>query len=380
MSAASAWASDARMGQLADKLLDWFASHQRPLPWREGYDPYAVWISEMMLQQTQMDRVVDYFERWMARFPDVASVAAAAEDDILKAWEGLGYYRRARAIHQAAKTMVAEHGGTVPDDDAAVRALPGVGPYTAGAIVSIAFNRPAPLVDANVERVFARIFDLDAPVKEPETRRFIWDTAETLIPPGRAREFNQALMELGALVCGKNPRCSACPITEHCEAHRLGIVHERPVPAKAAKIIPLEVASGVLVHKGRVFIQKRPDSGVWAGLWEFPGGRLEPGETPETAVVREFAEETGYATRIQEKLAVIKHGYTNYRVTLYCFLLGMEGAAGEEKRPEPPAAPQLTAATDFQWATLKGMERLAFPAGHRKLIDRLNRDLRFVGI
>ncbi|WP_084458129.1 A/G-specific adenine glycosylase [Desulfocurvus vexinensis] len=344
-------------------LLPWFAAHQRPLPWRRGYRPYHVWISEVMLQQTQMDRAVDYFLRWTARLPDVAAVAAAREDEVLKLWEGLGYYSRARNLHAAARAMVEGHGARVPEAMDALLALPGVGRYTAAAVRSIAYGHDEPLVDANVARVFCRLFDLDAPVGEAATQRELWRLAGALLPPGRAREHNQALMELGALVCTpRGPRCAACPLAPACEARRLDIAPHRPVPGKKKDITPLALATGVLVHRGRVFVQKRAPGDVWGGLWEFPGGCVEPGETPAQAVVREFMEETGFAVRVAAPLTVIRHGYTRFRVTLHCFALALDA--------DPPA-PVLTEAVDWQWAGARELAALAFPAGHRKLLDWL---------
>ncbi|MEW6499985.1 MAG: A/G-specific adenine glycosylase, partial [Thermodesulfobacteriota bacterium] len=206
---------------LQEALLAWFAAHSRDLPWRRTYDPYHVWISEIMLQQTRMERVIGYFRRWLERFPDLPALAAADEEEVLKCWEGLGYYSRARNLHRAAGLVMRDHGGTIPADHAALLTLPGIGRYTAGAIMSLAFNREYPLVDANVERLFARLYDIDSPVREAVNHRFVWQRALELIPPGRARLFNQALMELGALVCTpKNPACSACPLAGHCKALR----------------------------------------------------------------------------------------------------------------------------------------------------------------
>ncbi len=355
--------------KISSLLLSWFAGAQRPLPWRAGYAPYEVWISEVMLQQTQMERAVGYFQRWMRRFPDVESLALAPEDEVLTLWEGLGYYSRARNLHKAAKVLLREFGGRVPEDMEELRSLPGVGPYTAAAVASLAFNRDVPVIDANVERVLARVLDLDRPVKEPVTRRRIVEVVERLLPRGRARDFNQAMMELGALVCSKRPQCEKCPIAEHCESRHLGIQTDRPVPAKARDIVPLDVATGLLVVGGRVLIQKRLLTGAWPGLWEFPGGRVEPGETPEQAIVREFMEEVALEVRVDAPLGVIRHGYTTYRVKLSCFGLRLQ-----RELPEPPI-PELNAATDFAWCTLEELRGYALPAGHRKLADRLEREL-----
>ncbi|MHC1788386.1 A/G-specific adenine glycosylase [Solidesulfovibrio sp.] len=349
-------------------LLDWFAANRRDLPWRRDYDPYAVWVSEIMAQQTQMDRVVPYFQRFMARFPTLAALAGADENDVLKAFEGLGYYSRARNLLAAAKRVAAEHGGKLPADYAAIRALPGIGDYTAGAVASIAFGLDAVAVDANVMRVLARVCDIDIPVKEPAGKARVAALARELLPSGRAREYNQALMEFGAVVCRpKTPDCPGCPAAGVCQARHLGIVADRPVLSKTPDITPLLVATGVLAHAGRVFIQKRLPAGAWANMWEFPGGRIEDGETPEAAIVREFAEETAFAVEPAAKLAVIRHGYTTYRVTLHCYLLRLTNGSDPAVLP----APALTAAQESRWLVPGELARYAFPAGHRKLIDQL---------
>lgn len=356
---------------LAEALLDWFAKAGRPLPWRESYDPYAVWISEIMLQQTQMERGAQYFSRWMRLFPTLRDVAEASPDALLKAWEGLGYYSRVRNLHEAARRIMDRHGGAVPDDMASLMALPGIGEYTAGAVLSIAFNKPVPAVDANVERVFARLFDVGHPVKSRVAAGFIRDMAEALIPEGRAREFNQAVMELGALVCGKTPRCPVCPVAAHCHARRLGITHERPVPGKKTAYSSLFIVTGVLVHEGRIFVQKRLDSGVWAGFWEFPGGRLEDGETPEQGIVREFAEETAFDIQVVLRLGLVRHAYTRYKIAMHCFVCALEGSCAKKRTPDADGLPQpdLSAATEYRWVTPDRLEEFALPAGHRKLVD-----------
>ncbi|MBR5734033.1 MAG: A/G-specific adenine glycosylase, partial [Desulfovibrionaceae bacterium] len=204
--------NDSRLPLFQETLLNWFAANRRPLPWRAGYSPYATWIAEMMLQQTQMERGVAYFRRWMETFPDIASVAAAGDDELLMAWEGLGYYRRARYIKAAAKAIMERHKGVFPHEFKDILALPGIGPYTAGAIASTAFNAPVPCVDGNVERVLSRVFDIDIPLRSEPGKTRLRTLARGLIPEGRARDFNQALMELGALACRKKPLCSACPM------------------------------------------------------------------------------------------------------------------------------------------------------------------------
>ena len=348
---------------ISNQLLGWFARNKRPLPWRIDCSPYEIWISEVMLQQTQVETVIPYYLRWLKRFPNVEAIAEAPEDEILKHWEGMGYYARAQNIQKTARILVSECAGEFPVDHQAILRLPGIGPYTAGAIMSLAFNQDVPAVDGNVERVLARLFDIKTPVKERETRALIWTLAQGLIPKGEARNFNQALMELGAVVCTpKTPSCSACPIDRYCASLRLGIVQDRPVPAMKKRTVAVEAALGILVRRGRIFIQKRGGSGLMPGLWEFPGGKIRAGESPEQALVREFSEELGIKIRPLRKIAVIKHQYTSFRVTLHCFFCR---ASDEHQEPV------LRAAVASRWVTTEEIAQFAFPAANGKLLKRL---------
>ena len=349
-----------------ERLLRWFAESHRPLPWRSSYEPYQVWIAEIMGQQTQMERVAQYFRRWLDQFPDAAAVAAAPEQAVLKAWEGLGYYSRARNIQRAAGQLVAHHGGQIPADRDQLLRLPGIGPYTAAAILSIAFNQPWPLVDANVERLFARLADIDRPLKQTATRKQIHALAETLLHRDQPRDHNQALMELGALVCTpRRPDCPACPVQDHCLALRRDTVEFRPLPTARDKRIDIVMACVVLCRDDRFFIQQRLADDIWGGLWEFPGGRLEDGETPLVAARREVAEETGWQVGQLEPLDTVIHHYTRYRVTLHGFVGHLPENIGEVR---------LTAAQRSAWVTAAQLADYPFPAGHRRLAQRLRRD------
>ncbi|WP_028318997.1 A/G-specific adenine glycosylase [Desulfobulbus elongatus] len=354
----------AELDALRQRLRDWFAVHRRPLPWRGTYDPYQVWIAEIMGQQTQMDRVAHYFTRWMAQFPDLAAVAAAPEQAILKAWEGLGYYSRARNLHRAAHQLVAAGTPAIPADHQQLLALPGIGPYTAAAILSIAFNQPYPLVDANVERVFARLADIDRPLKQETTKKRLAAMAGTLLDRDNPRIHNQALMELGALVCTpKKPACTACPLQPHCQAYRADTVEFRPLPADRQKKIDIAMACGILRKGSDFYIQQRLPDDIWGGLWEFPGGRLEAGESPEQAARREIKEETGWDVDGLIPLATVTHHYTRYRVTLHGFLTTLPATAPE---------PVLTAASRHAWVPLAQLRDYPFPAGHRQLVAALH--------
>ncbi|MEA2116618.1 MAG: A/G-specific adenine glycosylase [Thermodesulfobacteriota bacterium] len=349
--------------EFQQQLLCWFTTHQRALPWRVHYRPYHVWISEVMGQQTQMDRVVDYFNRWQEQFPDIFSVANAPEQRLLKAWEGLGYYSRARNIQKTARILVREYGAELPADYNALMSLPGIGPYTAAAIMSIAFNGPYPVLDANVERILCRIADLDKPAKHTITRLQLQQLTGELLPDGNARNFNQALMELGALVCKpKNPHCDACPVRNHCHALATDTVDLRPVPVKKEQKIDITMSCALIFHADRLFIQQRLPDDVWGGLWEFPGGRLKEGETPEQAAKREVYEETEFKIIDLQPFATVVHHYTKYRVKLHSFCCRLS----QEK-----AIPVLHAASHCHWVTVDELEGYPFPSGHRQLISKL---------
>lgn len=259
----------------ADRLLEWYDLCKRDLPWRRTKDAYRIWVSEIMLQQTRVETVIPYYERFMDKFPTAIALAEAPESEVLKAWEGLGYYSRARNLQAAVREVQEQYGGQVPDTPEHVASLKGVGPYTAGAILSIAFNRPEPAVDGNVMRVLSRFFLLEDDIAKPSTRVRIERVARELIPDGRAGDFNQALMELGATVCTpKSPHCLTCPVMEHCAARLAGREHELPLKTKAKPPRPeqrlVALVEGEGEHAGRVLIRQRPGSGLLARLWELP--------------------------------------------------------------------------------------------------------------
>ncbi len=352
--------------RFSSALIQWYQAHERPFPWRQEVTPYRVWISEIMLQQTQADRVVPYFQNWIRLFPDIRSVAEADEDDLLKAWEGLGYYSRARRLQAAAREVLTEHGGSLPRDLGELLKLPGIGPYTGAAIMSLAFNQPCAVVDGNVERVFARVLNIETPVKNRAGQELVRNAAQAMIPQGQARIFNQALMELGATVClPRRPSCGKCPVSRDCRSLAEGVELERPVPGKQPRIQAIQVAAGVLTDGGRIFIQKRPPHGLMASLWEFPGGKLNHAESPDQALIREFREELDLDIAVGDKITVIRHGYTTFRVTLHVFWCRLRQGSGSQQ-------PVLRAATDSAWVEPRELNRFAFPAADKKLVAILS--------
>jgi len=322
-----------------------------------------------MAQQTQMERVVEYHNRWIRQYPDLATLAAASEEDVLKSWEGLGYYSRARNIRKAAAVILNEHGGVFPSDPKSIQALPGIGEYTAGAIASIAFGQVLPAVDANVLRVFSRLLDIDAPVRDKATKVEIEKCVKGLIPESRPGDFNQAIMEFGALICSKRSACDGCPVQTHCLAYAKGTTALRPVSPPKKEIIRIEMATGVLVHDGRMLIQKRKPDDVWPGLWEFPGGGIEEGETPDQALQREFMEEVELSVVPKDKITVVNYAYTRYRITMHCYMCGLSNGDAPE--------PVFNEAVEGGFVTPKSLVKYAFPAGHRKLIEFMRNDMRF---
>jgi A/G-specific adenine glycosylase len=306
------------MRRLARLLLNWYHKHGRTLPWRDHPDPYAVWISEIMLQQTRVETVIPYFEKWMRLFPDAVSLANESEQNVLNAWEGLGYYRRARNLHQAAKIITEKFNGQLPRDLAELRSLPGIGRYTVGAIASMAFGMDEPTLDGNLRRVFARLFDVSVIADSPAGEKILWEIAGQNLPKGKAGDFNQALMDLGSTIClPKNPRCLLCPLMEICEACIKGTQDIRPV-MKPKKAVPHYIhAAAVVLQRGRVLLVQRPPDGLLGGMWEFPNGRVESDPAKELTKALNAA----YKLMVKKKdeVGIIQHAYTHFKVTVHAF-------------------------------------------------------------
>jgi len=353
---------DTKAPALHAALLTWFHQHQADLPWREQRTAYRVWLSEIMLQQTQVATVISYYRRFLERFPTVESLAEAPLDDVFKAWEGLGYYSRARNLHRTAQIVVRDLGGAFPPAAAALQKLPGIGRYTAGAIASIAFGERVPALDGNVMRVLTRLYNISGDITQPAVQRALWTLAEQLVPAGAAGDWNESLMELGRRICTpRSPACKSCPASGLCEAFRLGVQSQRPVRASRARTPHYDVTAAVIRRNdGQVLIAQRPLDGMLGGLWEFPGGKREPGETLRACVEREIREELGVEIRAGAQIGTVRHGYTHFRITLYAF-------EAELIRGEP----QAIGCAAFTWAALRDLDRFAFPVTDQKIIAQL---------
>jgi A/G-specific adenine glycosylase len=343
-------------------LLPWFSAHARDLPWRKHRTPYRIWISEAMLQQTRVDTVIPYFEAWMRQFPSIEVLANADQQAVLKVWEGLGYYSRARNIHRAARILLEEFDGQVPSDQEALRALPGIGPYTSAAILSLAFGKPYAVLDGNVERVLTRLLAWDANVRSPKVKSALQSVATRMLgdhPPGL---FNEAVMELGATVCmPKKADCPRCPLHNVCRAARGGSPEQFPYKSKAKAIPTIEVGAGLVWRDPETFlIAQRKQDGMLGGLWEFPGGKVEAGESMQECIQRELMEELGIAVDVGPRLVHVRHTYSHFHLRMdvhHCLWKG----------PEPRALD----CAGFRWVQLSDCGALPFSRADLKVLEAL---------
>jgi len=306
--------------ELSQLLLNWYDKNARDLPWRNHPDPYAIWISEIMLQQTRVESVIPYFNRWIEKFPNISSLADADQQDVLKLWEGLGYYSRARNLHNAAKIILNDYGAIMPDDPMLLESLPGIGKYTSRAIASMAFGKDYAALDGNIRRVLARVFNLEIPARSPEGEKKLWQLASENLPPGRAGDYNQAIMDLGASICSpKNPQCLICPIQSRCRSFSLGVQEQRPIMPRKEQIPHYIVTAAIISLDCKVLIAQRPNSGLLGGMWEFPGGKMNEGETLAQCLRREIKEELDCIISVGDEIGVYHHAFTHFRITLHAF-------------------------------------------------------------
>jgi A/G-specific adenine glycosylase len=360
------------ISKLVPALLAWFAGNARDLPWRRTSDPYSIWISEIMLQQTQVKTVIPFYDRWMRAFPDIGSVAKARQEKVLKLWEGLGYYTRARNLQKAAQFVMENHDGKFPSSYDEVLALPGIGRYTAGAICSIALNLPTPILDGNVIRVLTRLFGVQENPREPQANARLWDLAGKLVEAasrvgaesyqphfskhssGHCSHLNQAMMELGALVCTPTqPQCLVCPLPNHCVAFQSALTESLPNLGPRVEATPRRFIALLITDKNRILVRQRPAGVVNAHLWEFPNAEVAEKGNVADVVARQIL---GVAPHASELFCTIKHTITRYRITMEVHRAEFAGhASGFSKTGK--------------WCTLQDLQKLAFPSAHRKVVN-----------
>lgn len=350
--------------QFQKNLSKWFDAHHRKLPWRETQNPYYIWVSEVMLQQTQVKKVLEYYQKFVDKFPDIHRLAEAALQEVLKAWEGLGYYARARNLHKSAKVVVSDFGGEIPTDYAMFRKLPGVGEYIAAAVQSIAFQSPYAVVDGNVKRVLARLFLIDSPINASTSSKTFHESADRLLNRDAPSTFNQGMMELGATVCRpKSPLCVLCPVNTFCRAFRTARQEEFPIRLKSKPLPEHRLAVGVVHRKNRILITQRKVDGLLGGLWEFPGGEIRAEETAEEACTRQIKEHVNLSVEVTEYLTRVKHTFTHFKMVADVFYCRYQ--SGEVV---------LNGPVDHRWITVDDIDQFPFPRAHHRIIPIVKRN------
>jgi A/G-specific adenine glycosylase len=348
---------------LRQSLISWYLANHRDLPWRKTTNPYHIWVSEVMLQQTQVNTVLPYYRMFLQRFASLGRLARADLQDVLKVWEGLGYYARARNLHRAAGIILNHHHGIMPDEWEGFRKLPGVGDYIAAAVLSIAFGKPYPVVDGNVKRVLARLLLVEEPVNKSTSIKIFKEAAGRLLFAQDPGSFNQAMMELGAMVCRpQQPLCSACPIQRMCLAYGTGRVGEYPKKLKKSPTPQFKIAVGVVFKNGRVLITRRKPEGLLGGLWEFPGGKIQNNEKAKDACIRELREETNLSVAVDTHLSRIKHAYTHFKIVMDVFCCSY--ISGKVT---------LNGPVDHRWIKLGKLDDYPFPKANHKFFPELKK-------
>lgn len=339
---------------MQQNLIKWFNAHKRDLPWREELSPYRVWVSEVMLQQTQVAVVIPYFQRWMERFPTVQSLAEAHIDEVIKLWEGLGYYSRARNLHEGAKQLCSLHNGSLPDTPELLSKIKGIGPYTTGAILSFAFRKKAAAVDGNVIRVLSRYLAIEDDISKPSTVKALWGHAEALLPDQEPWNFNEGLIELGATVCTKNPQCQKCPIKSTCQGFSKGIAAQLPIKNKKTESIELFREVAVIECDGEILIRKCPKGEIMQDLYEFPFRELQGESYCEEKTSRWALEVLGVPIKFSQRIPSVSHGFTKYRVKLY---------------PSKYVTAKKVEVPGYQWVAESDLIKVPFNSGHRRILS-----------
>ncbi len=343
--------------EIQKKLLEWFKRNKRDLPWRKTKDPYAIWVSEMMLQQTQVETVIPYYKNFLSTFPTLQHLAEADLSEVLKVWEGLGYYSRARNLHRAAKMVLNRFRGKIPNSLNALLSLPGIGRYTAGAILSIAYNQEAPILDGNVKRVLARLFAISKNPEKKDMEHLLWKISESLIPKNRARFFNQALMDLGAMICApKRPICLSCPLSTLCKGYLSGAPEHFPPRFNKRKIPQRRGMVAIIQRDGKVLLQQRPFEGFLGGLWEFPNWEINERGSERVRLRNEIKKEMGLNVEVKGLMGTFTQTYSHFKLTLHAFYCQ---PLGRKKKG--------------RWVSINQLDRFPMSRIHRKIAYTLNR-------
>lgn len=346
----------------AQALTKWYLHDHRDLPWRTTKDPYHIWLSEIMLQQTQVATVLPYYDRFLTLFPTIEALAKASSETVLKAWEGLGYYARCRNLHKAAQLIVEKHGGQFPQSMEDVEALPGIGRSTAGAILTFAYGQRHPILDGNVKRVLARLYNFQEDPSANEPNKKLWVASTGLLAEASDPfSYNQAIMELGATLCTpQNPSCLLCPVRSFCDGAAQGTQNELPIKTPKKESPHYTIGAGVIWHENKILIQRRPDKGLLGGMWEFPGGKQEPNETLEETVRREIREELEIEVTVGAKITTVRHAYTHFKITLHAY--HCQYVSG---------TPQPKACEAWQWIAPEELSQFPFPKANKKVLEIL---------
>ncbi len=350
------------LSPISDRILSWYTRHKRDLPWRKTRNPYFIWVSEVMLQQTQVDTVIPYYQRFLKQFPTIEALARASLQEVLKAWENMGYYARARHLHAAAREVANRMGGKIPKTWDELIRLPGIGTYTASAILSFAFNKRFPTVDGNARRVLSRLYAIQEPIDERRTQQKIHELATKMIPSEDPASFNHGIMELGATICKpQRPSCKTCPVQDLCLAFQKGLHETLPIMRERKPLRHKEMTAAVIRDKrGRMLIVQRPNKGLLGGLWKFPGGERAPDETLQQGLCRRVREELGIEIEVEESLTSVDHAYTHFRITLHAFRCARRNGK-----------PRAIGCDKVQWVKLDRLDDFPFSRADRKVIEAL---------
>jgi A/G-specific adenine glycosylase len=346
-------------------LIQWYNQNERPLPWRANRDPYRIWVSEIMLQQTRVDQAIPYFLRFVEAFPTVEELAKADQHDVLMLWEGLGYYSRARNLHASAKIVLDKFDGNVPDNLIDIKSLKGVGDYTSAAILSIAFNKKHAVVDGNVMRVITRYLGIESDIRLTSVKKQVQDFVDSEIPGDHPSEFNQAMMEVGSMVCTpKNPKCDGCPLQLNCIGYQTMRTDVIPYKSPSKKVPHHKIVVGVIENEsGEILIAKRPEDVMLGGLWEFPGGKMESGESELDTLNREIYEELGVEICDENRFYEVKHAYSHFKITLVAYKCKISGG-----KPKPVTS------SEIKWVSKNNLVHHPFPKANRKLTEAIRND------